>query len=92
EIAFPEPQLLTGLTLTSESRDLQLSIEVYAAGIAQAGRYESTFSQLRPDQPIEMEFDPSPGLVRRVRITLTAPQQTATGSVTLHDLALNLAR
>jgi hypothetical protein len=36
-----------------------------------------------------VELDPPPGLVRRVRITLTDLNQSAAGSVTLRDLTLN---
>ncbi len=86
DITLPEPRSITGLTLASDNRDLQLSIEVYADRAAQAGRYESTFSQLRPDQPIEVEFDPPPGSIKRIRLTIK--NLNSTDSLALRDLAL----
>ncbi len=89
DITLPEPKRLTGLTVLGGSYNLDLLVELYADGASQAGRYKSAFHQLRPREPIDVEFDPQPGLVRRVRLTLTDLNQNAAGSVTLRDLALN---
>ena len=91
DITLPEPRRMTGLAVLGGSRDLNLLTELYADGASQAGRYESAFHQLRPGKPVDVEFDPPPGLVRRVRITLTDLDQSATGSITLRDLTLNFA-
>lgn len=88
DIALPAAHAITGLTLASDSRDLQLVIEVYADRATQAGRYEGRFTQLRSEQPIKVEFDPPPGKVNRVRLILTDLDQHAGGSVTLRDFAL----
>ena len=87
DITLPEPRSISGLTLASDSRDLQLAIEVYADRAAQAGRYENTFNRLRPNQPIEVVFDPPPGSIKRVRLTIQ--DIAATDTLTLRDLALN---
>jgi len=88
EITLPEPRRITGLSVLGGSRDLKLLAELYADGASQAGRYESAFHQLRPAESVDAEFDPPPGLVRRVRLTMTDLDQNATGSVTLRDLIL----
>jgi 4-amino-4-deoxy-L-arabinose transferase-like glycosyltransferase len=88
DITLPEPQRVTGLSALGDGHDLNLLAELYADGASQAGRYESTFHQLHPGVPVDVEFDPLPGLVRRVRLTLTDLDQNASGSVTLRDLVL----
>jgi 4-amino-4-deoxy-L-arabinose transferase-like glycosyltransferase len=86
DITLPAAWPVTGLILSSDSRDLQLAIDVYADRVAQSGRYESTFAQLRPDQPIKVEFDPPPGPINRIRITLRDPGSA--GALTLRDIAV----
>jgi hypothetical protein len=89
DITLPEPRSIAGLTLASDNRELQLAIEVYADRAAQAGRYESTFTQLQPDQPIEVEFDPPPGAITRLRLTIKGLD--GVDAVTLRDFALIVA-
>jgi len=88
DVTLPQPQRVTGLSVSGGSSDLNLLVEPYVDGVLQAGRYESAFHQLRSGEPIDVEFDPPPGLVRRVRLTLTDLDQNATGRVTLRDLIL----
>jgi hypothetical protein len=88
DITLPEPQRVTGLSALGDGHDLNLLVELYADGASQAGRYESTFHQLHPGESVDVEFDPQPGPVRRVRLTLSDLDQNAAGSVTLRDLAL----
>ena len=88
DMTLPEPQHITGLSVLGDSRDLNLLVELYTDGASQAGRYESAFHELRPGEPVDVEFDPPPGLVRRVRLTLNDLDQNASGSVTLRDLAV----
>jgi hypothetical protein len=87
DITLPSARALTSLTLASDERDLRIAIEVYADRANQAGRYESAFNQVRPDQPIELEFDPPPGPVNRIRLTIH--NLDSSDRLTLRDLSIN---
>ncbi len=56
EIAFPEPHAVSGLSVTTGSMNIGLTVEVYVGDGVQPGRYTGIYTDLPPDPTVALDF------------------------------------
>jgi hypothetical protein len=88
ELDFSEPVWLTGLTLTTGSMDLGVTILVFAGEGTIPGIYDEAFIGLPPDPTLDLVLEPPPGPVRRLTIEIRDLNGLATSHVHLREVAL----
>jgi len=88
ELDFTEPLRLIGLTLTTGSMDVGMTIRTFAGEGTVPGRYEAVFTDLSPDPTVDVVFDPAPAAVDGLRIEIRDRNGLPVTSVHLREIVL----
>ncbi|HEY4720338.1 MAG TPA: hypothetical protein VII92_00715, partial [Anaerolineae bacterium] len=68
ELTFPQPHPFTGATLTTGTLNFALTIKAYTGENTAPQVYSHTYAGLGADPTVTLKFDPSPGMVQKIRI------------------------
>ena len=88
EIDFPTPRRLTGLTLTTGSMDIDLQVELFDAGDTPSYTYTQRYTGLPPDPTVDLNFEPHPGAVSKVRLEIRSPAAEETAHIHIREIRL----
>jgi hypothetical protein len=70
EIIYPTPHRLTGLILTSASRNFRLTVQLFTDETTAPITYTQTYLNQPPDPTVTLNFDPAPALVKKIHLEL----------------------
>ena len=79
EIVYPQPHQLTGLTVTTASRNFRLTLQLFTDETAVPITYTQTYLKQPPDPTVTLNFDPAPPPIKKIHFEL---QDTDSGEET----------
>jgi hypothetical protein len=87
-LIFDTPRKLTGLTLTTGTMDISLTVELFETGVQSTRTYSRIYSNLPPDPTVHLPFDPGIESVRRLEIEIAGTNLHDAERLHLRDLIL----
>ena len=70
EIVYPTPHKLTGLALTTASRNFRLTLQLFTDETAAPITIAQIYRNQPPDPTVTLNFDPAPAPIQKIRIEL----------------------
>jgi hypothetical protein len=88
EVTFSQPRPLAGLSLTTGTKDFNLTAQLFAQGASEPVTYTQAYRSPPPDPTVELDFDDAPGPVSRIRIEVEELTTGDDAHVHIRDLVL----
>jgi hypothetical protein len=87
-LAFEAPEIVSGITLTTGSMDIDLEVKLFQGEASEPVIYQQTFTGLPPDPTVELLFDDGPTLITKLEISVTNMMEGPKAKIHIREIVL----
>lgn len=88
ELTFPQPRSIEGLTLTTGTMDLGVTVKAYADENGEPQVYTQTYTGLPADPTVTLNFDPAPGPIKKLRLEVKDLNAPSDAHIHIREITL----
>jgi hypothetical protein len=86
-LGFEQPRTINGMTITTGSMDMMITIRLYAGEAGEPFEYTHTYFNLPDDPTVVFKFPDGPPMVTRIEISIQNLNEDAEGDVHIREIA-----